>query len=230
MSNKIAIIMAMQGEADPVIQKLGLKPIEVIRPRLPVRLFMGSLGSKEICLAVNGKDPKHGVDLIHSQPAVLTANYVAENFSPDLMVSAGTAGGLQKRGAQIGDVYVSRGPVCFHDRRCPIPGFLNYGVGSYAPLEFSVAGFKFGRVSSGDSLYMSVEEQAQFEANDAEVKDMEAAAVAWVASLYEIPFVAVKSITDLIDDSHKVEEQFLKNFSLATANLSAGLCKFLTLI
>jgi 5'-methylthioadenosine nucleosidase len=36
-------------------------------------------------------------------------------------------------------------------------------------------------------------------ANDASVKDMEAAAVAWVAELLHKPFLAVKVITDIVD-------------------------------
>jgi 5'-methylthioadenosine nucleosidase len=238
---KIAIIMAMQGEADPIIAALSLRAersnqgegwIAASAPpprnddRLPIRLFYGQLEHREIILATNGKDARTGADLIHSQPATLTTNHVIERFDPDLIISAGTAGGVSKHGAEIGDVYLSQGLVRYHDRRCPIHGLEACGVGGYAtwdpPFEKGGQGgfFKRGRVSSGDSLYMGIEEQAQFDANEATVKDMEAAAVAWVASLYNKPFIAVKVITDLIDNSCKVEEQFLKNFELATQNLS----------
>ncbi len=229
---KIAIIMAMQGEADPIIAALSLRA-ERSNPRLPIRLFAGQAASREIILATNGKDLKTGADLIHSQPATLTAHHIIECFDPDLIISAGTAGGVSKHGAQIGDVYLSHGFVRFHDRRCPIPGLEAYGVGGYAtwdpPFEKGGQGgfFKRGRVSSGDSLYMSIEEQVQFDANEATVKDMEAAAVAWVASLYNKPFIAVKAITDLIDCGHVIEEQFVTNFAIATRNLESGLCRFL---
>ena len=232
---KIAVIMAMQGEANPIIDGLSLRAAQS-NPRLPIRLYSGQTAYREIILATSGKDTRTGADLIHSQPATLTTHYVIERFDPDFIISAGTAGGVSKHGAQIGDVYLSLGSVRFHDRRCPIPGLHDYGVGGYpswgtAPAEaLAKAGFKRGGVSSGDSLYMSREEQAQFDANEATVKDMEAAAVAWVASLYDKPFMALKAITDLIDCGHMIEEQFVANFSIATRNLESGLCKFLTLI
>ncbi len=230
---KIAIIMAMQGEADPIIDALSLRA-ERSNPRLPIRLFAGQEASREIILATNGKDSQTGADLIHSQPAILTTHHVIERFEPDLIISAGTAGGVSKHGAQIGDVYLSHGPVRFHDRRCPIQGLEKYGIGGYATWEppFEKGGqggfFKRGRISSGDSLYMSLEEQDQFDANEATVKDMEAAAVAWVASLYNKPFLAVKAITDLIDCGHVIEEQFVANFTVATKNLESGLCRLLS--
>ena len=39
---------------------------------------------------------------------------------------------------------------------------------------------------------------------------MEAASVAWVAQLYNIPFIAIKAITDLIDGNSPTEEEFSK--------------------
>jgi Phosphorylase superfamily len=41
-------------------------------------------------------------------------------FKPDLLISAGTAGGFTAQGGAIGDVYISKA-VMHHDRRIPIP-------------------------------------------------------------------------------------------------------------
>lgn len=41
-------------------------------------------------------------------------------FRPDLLISAGTAGGFKAQGGAIGDVYISKA-VMHHDRRIPIP-------------------------------------------------------------------------------------------------------------
>jgi nucleoside phosphorylase len=41
-------------------------------------------------------------------------------FKPDLLISAGTAGGFKARGGEIGDVYISKA-VMHHDRRIAIP-------------------------------------------------------------------------------------------------------------
>jgi 5'-methylthioadenosine nucleosidase len=41
-------------------------------------------------------------------------------FKPDLLISAGTAGGFKAQGGAIGNVYISKA-VMHHDRRIPIP-------------------------------------------------------------------------------------------------------------
>ena len=51
------------------------------------------------------------------------------------------------------------------------------------------------------------------------VKEMEAAAVAWVGSLHEIPVGAVKAITDLVDHPAPTAEQFTANLASAAAAL-----------
>lgn len=225
---RIGIVMALQKEAAPVIKKLNLTPQISKNPKLPIQLFSGSFGKIEICLALNGQDNRYQVDLIGSQVAVLTTNYIAEHFAPDLIVSAGTAGGLKSHGAEIGDVYLSKDRVRFHDRRTPVPGFRESGLGDYPSWDASkLSGFKFGRVSSGDSLYMSSDEAEMFAANAADIKDMESAGVAWVANLYGVPFLAVKVITDLLDHPSKVEDRFVDNLQIATHQLSVRLCELL---
>ena len=47
------------------------------------------------------------------------------------------------------------------------------------------------------------------------MKEMEAAAVAWIGSLHDVPVGAVKAITDLVDSPVATAEQFSAN--LATA-------------
>ena len=131
---KIGIVMAMQAEAKPVIASLGLKRRHSgLNPesRLPFQIYLGEIDKKDVCLVVNGQCKQHQIDLIGSQPAVLSANHLAQYFKPDIIMSAGTAGGLKKHGAEIGDVYLSDGPICFHDRRIQIDGFRDYGVGRY---------------------------------------------------------------------------------------------------
>lgn len=220
--------MAMGSEAKPVIKKLGLEPMAMKNWNKPIQFFSGNLAGTEIILATNGVDARYKTEMIGSQSATLTTNYVAEAWKSELIISAGTAGGVQSRGAQVGDVYLSLGPIRYHDRRYPMAGYHEYGVGNYPSMDASAFGFKLGRISSGDSLHMSTEEAGQFAANEADVKDMEAAAVAWVSSLHGIPFMAVKVITDLIDHPLKVEKQFVKNFEQATEKLSEGLLELIT--
>ena len=70
---------------------------------------------------------------------------------------------------------------------------------------------KTGVVTSGSSLTI-LPRLRNHERYDGIVKDMEAASVAWVAQLYNIPFIAIKAITDLIDGNSPTEEEFLKTY------------------
>jgi nucleoside phosphorylase len=61
----------------------------------------------------------------------------------------------------------------------------------------------------------------------AHVKDMEAAAIAWVASLLDIPFLGVKSITDLVDGAHPTADQFTQNLCHAVGRLAGVMPRLL---
>lgn len=76
-----------------------------------------------------------------------------------------------------------------------------------------------GRVSSGNSLDFTEEDMTRMEAAGADIKEMEAAAIAWTAHLFEVPFFSVKSITDIVDGSRATQEEFLENLHTASKAL-----------
>lgn len=59
------------------------------------------------------------------------------------------------------------------------------------------------------------------------VKEMEAAAIAWIADLMETPMFAIKAITDLVDPEVDTSAEFQANFGKATEALKDGLLKLL---
>jgi nucleoside phosphorylase len=143
------------------------------------------------------------------------------------VISAGTAGGWAHHGTKIGDVFVSRDRVVFHDRRIPLPGFDQYGVGSYPSVDANhlarALHLKQGIVTTGNSLDESSEDRRAIAATGASVKDMEAAAVAWVAELLGVPMLAIKSVTDLVDDPTATAEQFVANLAYSAQRLCDSL-------
>lgn len=224
----IAVIMAMADEAEPFINALGLKrAVSALDSSLPMEVFKGTVEKADVVLIVGGKDRRFGVDNVATQPATLSAYLAIEKFKPDLLINAGTAGGFHAKGAEIGDVYIGSGCICFHDRRIPIPGLDAYGVGSYPTPDFdevaTALGVKKGIVSTGNSLNMVPEDLSMIHANNGVVKEMEAAAIAWVADLYHIPLVVLKSITDLVDSDKPTQDEFLKNLNLASRTLQEKL-------
>lgn len=78
-------------------------------------------------------------------------------------------------------------------------------------------------MSSGNSLDYSKEDWDQLHANEAAVKEMEAAGISWVAHLHGVPFLAIKSITDIVDGDRPPQEEFLENLHAAAQALQACL-------
>jgi nucleoside phosphorylase len=58
---------------------------------------------------------------------------------------------------------------------------------------------------------------------EAVAKDMEAASVAWVSAMNNIPFAALKVITDLVDGEIATEDEFVTNLRYASNRLSEGI-------
>ncbi len=220
----IAIIIAMRKEAESIIQTLQLrKQNQFFLPGIPFEVYQGKLETTQLSLVVSGTDPHLHVDNVATVPATLMAYLAIEKFSPDLVLNVGTAGGISKQGCEIGDIYLSSGVFCFHDRRIPLPGFDQYGLGNYPSYDTSTIAkdlkLKTGSISTGNSLDMTREDMKIIESNQAIIKDMESAAIAWVCRSLSVPMIAIKAITDLIDKDTPTEKQFMKNLFKATKNL-----------
>lgn len=229
---RVTLLMAMQAEAAPLVQRLGLTPSTPPWPGwLPCRLWRGRIAGLAIELVTSGVDPRYGCDNIGLEPAAVMALAAIEHLRPELLVSAGTAGGFAARGAVIGTVYLSAGEFRFHDRHVGLAGFEASALGGYPALSVRALaaelGLPQGPVSSGSSLRRDEAEVAALAASGVVAKEMEAAAAAWVASLAGVPFVAVKAITNLLDVPGASEAQFVDNLAAAVAALTATLQRLL---
>lgn len=213
----------MHGEAAPLIEHFHLRPVAFFKDFIPMKAFQNQFQQLTISLIINGKDHTHGTDNIGTQPAVLSTYLAIEHFQPDLIINAGTAGGFRERGMVIGDVVVAQGKAFFHDRRIPIPAYESYGLGGYPLLDLgdmiSFLGLKTATISTGNSFDFNDQDKKIMESLQADIKDMEAASVAWVANLADIPLMIVKSVTDYVSLIHPSEEEFIQNFMMAINNL-----------
>jgi 5'-methylthioadenosine nucleosidase len=224
--------MAMRGEAESLIKNLQLcKLNQIFCSGIPFEVYQGNLETVRLSLVVSGTDPDFHVDNVATVPATLMTYLAIEKFEPDLLLNAGTAGGIAGRGCEIGDVYLSSGKFCFHDRRISLPGFDQYGMGLYPCCDTSVLAtalkLKTGTISTGNSLDLLDKDMQIIMANQAIIKDMEAAAIAWVCRTLSVPMIAVKAITDLIDKATPTETQFKENFFQASTNLGIKMTEIL---
>ena len=229
MISRILIVMAMRAEAAPVVHAFAARPVPAPGGRSH-EWYLADRRGTSIVVAVNGVDPRFGVDGVGPEPAVMNTIAAIERFRPDLVVSAGTSGGWHARGGSIGKVYLSYPHVVRHDRRIDIDGLREYGVGRFpvVPMRRVAAdiGAEPGVVSTGGSLDETAEDIALMAELDARAKEMEAASVAWVCEVLGVPFVALKTITDLADVPHPAADQFLANLHTASASLTEHLVRF----
>lgn len=220
----------MADEARPFVEHLGLDPSpDFFPPEVPFAAYSGSHHGCALTVVTNGKDSVYGsgVDNCGTVPASLVT-FLALQKDPDcdLIINAGTCGGFARKGAAIGDVFLTSA-VANHDRRIPIPPFIPYGIGSIdavpAPHLAAKHGFKTGICTTGNSLDATDEDRTHMLANDASCKDMEAAAIAWACQLYKKPYLGVKVVTDIVDGDRATHEEFMENLHTAAESLQHAL-------
>ena len=237
---RVAFLFAMSAEGLGFAEALGLEDRGRLDPDLASHWFEGRFSPVgddrpeseiEIAVAFAGTDPTHGVDQIGTVPATLTAYKLLRRFKPDLLVNAGTCGGFHARGGRVGSLYLGAKAFLFHDRRIPLPGFDAFGLGripaDHPKALLGLLNAEPGVVSTGDSFTPTEAELAFFETEGVHVKDMEAAAVARLAASLQVPFLAVKAVTDLVDRPEPEEESFLRNLERVSAMLQERLHRML---
>ena len=222
---RVLIVVAMRAEAEPIGRALGLDgPSVSLHPNFPATL--ATARTRSIGMALVGADARFDVDSIGTQPAVTTTLHAIERFEPDLVISAGAAGGFEALGGHIGQVILADRCV-YHDRRIAIPGWDDYGVGDYPVVDLGLSldelGIEAGTVSTGNALDAPAEDLAAMATSGARAKEMEAAAVGWVCERMEVPFTALKAITDLVDHHEETAEQFDRNLAMAIERLAEAL-------
>ncbi|MEE2973428.1 MAG: hypothetical protein VX672_09895 [Planctomycetota bacterium] len=237
---RVGFFFAMSAEGAGFANSLGLEPQGVLEPGQPAHWYLGPfVGSEaggtgrplEVAVAFAGTCETHGVDRIGTVPAALGAHALIRRFQPDLLVNAGTCGGFKARGARVGSIYVGSKAFLFHDHHIPLPGFREFGVGRIPARRpegvMEALGAKPGVVSTGDSFTPTEVELAFFESEGVHAKDMEAAAIARLAADIDLPFLAVKAVTDLVDDPEPGHDVFERNLARVSGLLQIRLESFL---
>mmetsp|Transcript_28705 Transcript_28705/g.43884 ORF Transcript_28705/g.43884 Transcript_28705/m.43884 type:complete len:278 (+) Transcript_28705:63-896(+) len=239
--NNVVIAIAMEAEAAPFIEHLSLQEnTSFFASKLPFKAYQGTHEECNLTVITNGKDSVHGtgVDNVGTIPASL-ATYItleqleSETNPVDLLINAGTCGGFSRKGAEIGDVFLTTA-VANHDRRIQIPSFTEYGVGKVSSTGVKnlaeTMGAKLGICTTGNSLDAHSDDHHHMSENDASVKDMEAAAIAWSCELHKTPHFGLKVVTDIVDGDKPTQEEFLENLGTAAKSLQEALPKVVEFI
>lgn len=182
---------------------------------------------------INGVDVvllKSGIGKVN---AAIGTTLLIQLFSPDRIINTGSAGGFYQS-LSVGNIVIST-EVRYHDVDATVFGY-EYGqvpqmpafyqpdeslieVAEQAAKEVGIHSQK-GLIVSGDS-FMSDEarvEDIKKLFNEPYCAEMEAGAIAQVCQQFEVPFVIIRSLSDIAGSDAKVSyDQFLETASVNSA-------------
>ncbi len=234
---RIAIFFAMLAEAQPIITHYGMTQnfSYLTDDTSFIRLYICHNKNAEIFLVTPGVDPRYQVDRVGPVPAALAVWEIIHKLKPEIIINAGTAGAFAAKGAEVGDVYLAKSPVKYHDRRISLGSFREYGIGAFDCLAVNIIaeklGLKLATISTGSSLDQNPADFAELKYHQADLKEMEAAAVAEACYLSGFKnLILIKAVTNLLDKEEHSEKQFQNNLALASYNLAKQLVRLIAML
>ena len=206
-----------------------------------LREKMTNRSERELCGAhfVSGK--LAGVDVVLLKSGIGKVNaavgttLLLELYEPDYVINTGSAGGLNPDLA-VGDIVVAD-ELRYHDVDAtvfgyafgqvpempvfysPDPGLVELALACGDRLEVKVIS---GLITSSDSFMDDIERVNEVRRlfPNVSAAEMEATAIAQVASLFAVPFVIIRSLSDIAgSDSKTAYDQFLNQASRNSAKL-----------
>jgi len=225
----VGIIGAMQEEVAILKRLIEDRRVEKV---MHVEFTVGRMHDKEVVLLESG---------IGKVNVAIAATLLLERFDVDVVINTGSAGGV-KVDAEVGDVVISDA-VAYHD--VDVTGF-GYDLGQVPglPPEFKsdenlvskvedvltsvgVRYFK-GQIVTGDAFVNRPEQMEKIRGNfnDAIALEMEAAAVAQVCHIANIPFVVVRALSDIAGKESEVSfDEFLPKAAVVSSLMVFELVK-----
>ena len=205
MKTDAGIIAAMEEECEGLISRMSGREETRIGP---FTYHTGTLEGRRICLL------KCGIGKVNA--AVGTAMMI-ERWNPGYMINTGVAGGFSEN-LKVGDIVLSD-KVIHHDADAvvfgyvpgQIPGMPEHYEGDHALLSHAASLTPADPsvhlipdlIASGDSFIHRDEqiEQIRKRHPDVAAVEMEAAGIAQACHLFEIPFLIIRSLSDVVGDT-----------------------------
>ena len=187
--------------------------------------YIGSIEEKEVVLV------KSNVGKVNS---ARVTQLLIDYFNIDLVINVGTAGSVDNS-LEIGDVVVATELVQYDFDVTPFGRKLGEieNIGESIKVDekllklFDNINVRKGIIASGDKFIVNREDKDNIRnIFKALAIEMEGASIAQVCYLDKIPFLVIRSITDKLDGSSKVDfEKFLESSSKVVANILKELLK-----
>lgn len=218
MNNKytIGVIGAMDCEVSALKSKLNNRE-EIKHGELTINI--GTLHGHNIVLV------KSGVGKVN---AALCTQYIIDKFNPNFIINTGIAGGIAS-GLKVGDIVAGKELVQYDFDVSAIGyarGYMCTGKNPDKPTvfysdeklikEFEQAAkgslnVVTGTIASGDTFVSDKNKKTEIKnLFNASAVEMEGAAIAQAATVNKIPFIIVRAISDLADDTAAKDHEFVE--------------------
>lgn len=210
----IGVVIAMQSEADILLDEMQVSRSLTVSGK---KIHVGMAYGKEIALCVCG---------VGKVNAALGSQLLVSKFDAKCLLNFGVAGGLNKN-TKLCQVYQISGAVQFDFDLVQLNGTkigtLNEYTENYLTLNLFKAPLEKRKLGTSDRFNDSPDDYKLLTQDlEADIRDMEGAAVVQAAYAAELPVYAVKAISD-VAGSGSTTEQFLINKDKALQNLKAAL-------
>lgn len=209
----IGILCASDTELAPFLVHIHAPQIT---EKAMLKFYAGTINNRNVVAVYSG---------VCKVNAAIAAQLLIDIFHVDLIINAGTAGGM-KESVQLFDTVISE-RIIYHDVDDDIltdfhpwleSNYFSADQGLYAIArkysQTSVRPILFGTMVTGEQF---IEDEKREEINQKYAPlstDMETASIAHVCYVNHIPFLAVRTITDTV--THKGIEQFEQNCEAAS--------------
>lgn len=238
----------MADEAKPSISLLKLslnENLSSLMNSFPVY----SNANNSIMIICNGKCNQHKCDRVGTQWAAVCAFQVISKLKPDLIINAGTCGGIDPKyifsteyesnpqsfkdwpSLKIADVFIGS-QALYSDHRIPLPQWKSFAIGNYSLFGTQYLckklEMKSATVSSSNSFAFIDDEILIYKQYKVICKDMECAAIAEICSAFDCKLVVIKGVTDII--GFHDHSDFLSNFANTNNRVSEVLQQVIVLL
>ncbi|MFT9055033.1 MAG: 5'-methylthioadenosine/adenosylhomocysteine nucleosidase [Ethanoligenens sp.] len=222
---KIGVLSAMPVEIESIIQKCGAKPLAT--PHF-YKIWEGTFSENRVFFACSG---------IGKVNAAATAQHLIDAFQVDCIINMGIAGGIAKDlhtlDVVIGDevFYHDFNPASllqkyypFHEQFTCDKRLIEIAQ-SVCEATPEVEHFRVGHIASGDCFVEAGETKSRIREELGGVCcEMEGAAIGHVCFLNEVPFLIVRTISDLADEAAPMAyAEFEKKASIQSNHVVEGI-------
>jgi adenosylhomocysteine nucleosidase len=220
---KIGIIGAMEPEVAVLRDQINNLTTEIYAG---IEFYSGQINGNDVIVSMSG---------IGKVAAAVSATLLIEKYAPDCIINTGSAGGFDPQ-LNVGDVVIGS-EVRHHDADLTVFGY-EIGQLPKMPAAFlphpelarvareamvnssSDAKIVEGLIATGDTFMSDPVNVAKARANfpTMQAAEMEAAAIAQVCHLFNVPFVVIRSLSDI---AGKESGQSFEEYLVTAAKNSA---------